>query len=128
MGSLSQVTNPALDTLTNLYATACPAGIFRVMVHIGLLDVYCEADRAGAELEFQLPSCALLPVILMVSPKAVTTRCVKATDTVVGHPVGVDVGDEVTEEVDAISTTGSPLETVRQIFPPLSAVTVRPLP
>jgi hypothetical protein len=88
-GSLSQVNVPELDTFTNLYVTACPGVIFKVMFHTGLLEVYCEAESAGALEGFQLPSCALLPTILIVSPGTVTTRSVNETETVVGQAVPI---------------------------------------
>jgi hypothetical protein len=126
LGSLSHVKAPELETFTNLYCTACPGVIFIVILQIGLLLVYCEAESAGAFAAFQLPSWAVLPAILIVSPREVTTRSVKETDTTVGHAVLTElrtVVDEVRrvvklavvgEAVEARRTIGSPLATLTQ--------------
>lgn len=123
-GSLSQVNWPEAETFTNLYVTACPGSIFRVIFHTGLLEVYCEAERAGALATFQLPSCAVLPAILIVSPGTVTTRSVNEIETAVGQVVPIVLRievDEVREVVgvavvveaaEASSTMGSPLATL----------------
>lgn len=125
-GSLSQVNVPELDTFTNLYCTACPGVILRVMFQTGLLEVYCEAESAGALAAFQLPSCAVLPAILIVSPGTVTTRSVKETETAVGQAVPIVLRIEVdvvrrvvgvavdVEAVEASRTMGSPLATLTQ--------------
>jgi hypothetical protein len=89
LGSLSQVDVPEFDTFTNLYVIACPGVIFKVMFHTGLLEVYCEAESAGAFEICQLPSCAVLPAILIVSPGTVTTRSVNETETAVGQAVPI---------------------------------------
>lgn len=140
MGSLSQVNVPELDTFTNLYVTACPGVIFKVIFHTGLLEVYCEAESAGALEGSQVPNCSLLPAILIVSPGTVTTRSVNDTATAVGQAVPlvlrtkvedvarvVGVAD-VVAPMEASRTMGSPLTTLIQAWPLPSEVTVAPLP
>lgn len=157
-GLLSHVTVPELDTFTNLYCIDDPAAMDNVIVQIGLLDVYDAAESAGALAGVQLPSCVVLPVILIVSPKAVVTLCVNDIATAVGHADAdvtrvVDAGtltcvlrvaatdDATTEDAaadeaaaveadtaEARRTTGSPFDTVTQMLPLPSAVTVDPLP
>ena len=111
------------------------------MFQTGLLDVYCEAESAGALAAFQLPSCVVLPAILIVSPTTVVTRSVKETEIAVGHavpivlPTDVDevrsvvgVANVVVEPVEARRTMGSPFAKLTQAWPLPSEVTVAPLP
>jgi len=59
--------------------------MFKVRSQDGFAAVYCDADRATALADAQLPSCALLPTILMVSPIDVVTTSLKVTATDVGQ-------------------------------------------
>jgi hypothetical protein len=133
-GSLSQFTVPSLETLMNLYCTEDPAAMFNLIVHVGLLDVYDEAERARALLGFQLPNCAVFPAILIVSPGTVALRSVKLTDTAVGHAVPVGAAVVVWSVVGVLPlalarrTMGLPLLTVTQTWPLPSDVIVLLLP
>lgn len=62
-GSDSQVTEPELDTLMNLYSTVVPAGRLTVPVQMGLLLVYEPALRVIALDGFQLPRAEMLPTL-----------------------------------------------------------------
>ena len=56
LGSLSQVTVPVLETLTNLYENVVPAGILTVDDQRGLEEVYWSALSAGADDGFHDPN------------------------------------------------------------------------
>lgn len=104
LGSLSQVTEPLLDTLINLYWNVVPTGREVVIDHKGLLLVYPEAERGSAAPVFHEPSCGMDPAILMVSPTTVVTSSLKVTATFAGMVqtggvLELDAEDEV-EEVD----------------------------
>jgi hypothetical protein len=99
-----------------------------VIVHTGLLLVYCDAESAGAFAIFQVPSWDVSPAILIVSPTEVAILCVKVTATAVGHAVVpvvvlvvrvvvVSVVDGGTDELPDTKTTGSPFLRPTQRFP-----------
>jgi hypothetical protein len=60
-GSLSQVTDPLLETRMNLYWKVVPAGRVTVTYQRLLLEVYLLALRATALLVSQLPSWEMDP-------------------------------------------------------------------
>lgn len=111
----------------NLYWNVWPAGKFNVMDHTGLLEVYCEADRAGALPVSHAPSWLVEPAILIVSPTTVVIFSVNVTETAVGQAVPVVVTAVVRVAVESVvavpdavpetRTTGPPLETVTQMLP-----------
>jgi hypothetical protein len=87
----SYVTAPLLSTLMNLYSKLIPAGKSIVVNQNGFVVVYLLADNAGADAVFQLPSCAIDPAILTVSPKDVAVLELNVTATVgmsVVQPLG----------------------------------------
>ncbi|KAF1912932.1 hypothetical protein BDU57DRAFT_339669 [Ampelomyces quisqualis] len=68
----------------------------------------------GALLGFEFPSCAVLPVILMVSRTFVTTRSLKLTETTEGYALLVALAVEMASVVGVLpvlasKTTGFPL-------------------
>ena len=77
-----------------------PAARLTVPRQSGFEDVYCDADKATALPEFQLPIAAVLPTILIVCPNWVVARTLKvtATEVAIVHPADVVVGDPL--EVD----------------------------
>lgn len=60
---------------------ACPAGKVIVTCHSGLLLVYADADSDTALAVFQLPSAAILPLILTVCPYTVVLSSLNVTAT-----------------------------------------------
>lgn len=88
----------------NLYSKLVPAGRLMVVVHSGFAAVYWEAESAGAEPVFQLPSCEMDPAILIVWPNVVVVFELNATATVadgVAQPVGTAVDDAAAVVLDA---------------------------
>jgi hypothetical protein len=62
----SQVTEPLVSTLKNLYSKFVPGGRLTLPDHSGFEEVYLEAERGIAEPVFQLPSWAIDPESLIV--------------------------------------------------------------
>jgi hypothetical protein len=89
LGSLSQVAVPEDATLMNLYWKVVPAGRVIVEVHRGFVLVYLDAESAGAEFAFQLPSWEMDPMTLMVCPTLVVASSLNVTAT---FAAGVHVG------------------------------------
>lgn len=102
----SQVTEPPLETLMNLYSNLVPGAMEVVSLQSAFRDGWVSVRAAAGAHE---PSCAIEPTTLMTSPLPVFAVSTKVTATAVLAGVGaavvgedVVVGMELLAEDDAV--------------------------